>query len=885
MQKKAISILTCVCMAMTVMLPFAANVGASNGNMAQALNVPKTANGLTLSKTATPNGDGKYKISMEAYTTGKVNAIPTDIVLVLDQSGSMDDNDFLSKTEYNRCSGNEYNENEEMYNVGDKLYVLDNGVYYKVDISRDYNVWKLRYEFTYSYTDNTGEYKSETKNYNGGNPPSWDFHTISYTYITRRQALKEAVKNFYDSVSKDAINNNVNHRIAMVGFATDFRTEMLTGPGAGVQMDYLTKSHYANALQDLTTQAGQNNVLNAIDSIGAKGSTRTDLGMEMAENIFKNDALGSSTQRQRVVVVISDGSPQRVVDLDFNTNLADSAIKTARKIKNNYLSKVFSISIFPGADINATNRENLFMNYLSSNYPDALKMSNSGDKTSNEYYLTANDRTGLDGLFQKISQTVTKQDILLNAQTQVKDSVSEYFSLSEGATTSQVKVYTQAYKGNNAWGSKAELVSGINKSITGNQVSVSGFDFDANCVTQSVKQDGTFGKKLIIEFDVQKNAELFGGNAVPTNNAESGVYSNNQLIANFETAKADVPIKYSFDTQNQKIYLSDKASVKDLLKEVSGYSPNGINNAFVDIKYTIKNGTQTAGTYTVAAGADKGAWDFGTSTALVALTDTQNYTVECKVTPSETGSVKPYSDLKSAKVYVYKPTVTLQNSMANYNDNVDLNSNVDATWNCVEITDNSVPMGNAPSLDYEFTNKNLSSVIASPTSFNVKEKTDVKITRVSANGIDLTSSTKFNPNTKEFSIGINTFDLIIEKNILDDKTIDQTFVVKVEDENGNVFNVTITPNDFTDKKATKKIKGLYCGMNYKVSEDKNWSWRYTSEQYSKDVNESVSGKTDTVTFENSRTNSKWLSGEGVSTSTFEQAKAWIARAFNNGLEG
>ena len=49
--------------------------------------------GLNLSKTATANADGSYKIRMEAYTTGTVTTTtsiaPCDIVLVLDQSGSM----------------------------------------------------------------------------------------------------------------------------------------------------------------------------------------------------------------------------------------------------------------------------------------------------------------------------------------------------------------------------------------------------------------------------------------------------------------------------------------------------------------------------------------------------------------------------------------------------------------------------------------------------------------------------------------------------------------------------------------------------------------------------------------------------------------------------
>ena len=54
-------------------------------------------NPIQLSKTATLESDGTYTIQMEAYATGEVvtrvetQTKPTDIILVLDQSGSMDD--------------------------------------------------------------------------------------------------------------------------------------------------------------------------------------------------------------------------------------------------------------------------------------------------------------------------------------------------------------------------------------------------------------------------------------------------------------------------------------------------------------------------------------------------------------------------------------------------------------------------------------------------------------------------------------------------------------------------------------------------------------------------------------------------------------------------
>ena len=60
----------------------------------------KTENGLTLSKGLKSNGNGTYDIRLEAYSTGttkKYNEqIPTDYVLIADQSGSMSTNDAYS---------------------------------------------------------------------------------------------------------------------------------------------------------------------------------------------------------------------------------------------------------------------------------------------------------------------------------------------------------------------------------------------------------------------------------------------------------------------------------------------------------------------------------------------------------------------------------------------------------------------------------------------------------------------------------------------------------------------------------------------------------------------------------------------------------------------
>lgn len=58
--------------------------------------IEKNANGLSLAKGVKSNGNGSYDIKLESYSTGERKKVPTDFVLVLDQSGSMDTVDMAT---------------------------------------------------------------------------------------------------------------------------------------------------------------------------------------------------------------------------------------------------------------------------------------------------------------------------------------------------------------------------------------------------------------------------------------------------------------------------------------------------------------------------------------------------------------------------------------------------------------------------------------------------------------------------------------------------------------------------------------------------------------------------------------------------------------------
>ena len=109
--------------------------------------------GMEISKTATPNENGTYTITLEAYATGEkistevTKDVPTDIVLVLDQSGSMTNSmNTYGFQEYTDKSNSDYYnlrhngaENPNLY------YKLQDGSYVTVSVEQTETGSKANY--------------------------------------------------------------------------------------------------------------------------------------------------------------------------------------------------------------------------------------------------------------------------------------------------------------------------------------------------------------------------------------------------------------------------------------------------------------------------------------------------------------------------------------------------------------------------------------------------------------------------------------------------------------------------------------------------------------------------------------------------------------------
>lgn len=177
---------------------------------------------MVVDKTATLEDDGTYTIELSAYATGQTTTEtiktgkPLDIVLVLDQSGSMADSitsySYTARPaddySYWDCGGNEY------------YYRDTDGNYYRVQGGGGGIVFGYYYLY---YVKNGEQHQLGDWGWNVG-ATLWSgvlYTRQEISSMSKLDALKAAVTNFVNSVSANAKEFNVDHQIALVGFASN----------------------------------------------------------------------------------------------------------------------------------------------------------------------------------------------------------------------------------------------------------------------------------------------------------------------------------------------------------------------------------------------------------------------------------------------------------------------------------------------------------------------------------------------------------------------------------------------------------------------------------------------------------------------------------------
>lgn len=718
----------------------------------------------------------------------------------------------------------------------------------------------------------------------------------------RVAALQTAVNAFLTTIQKSSPDS----RVAIVSYASDVTIDSGTKTASGalipVTADNTVNSALTQIVSDLSTRCN--------------GGTQSGKGMQQAVNIFNSvSASDSNYDNTRVTVLFTDGEPgtyggwkgknegydvaQQSVHwsvilkhakgdtVNMQTNVEDQNF-FGQRFQEWLWSTKYGVSNYEDFQKGSANKDdwnwtgcgstvycvglglkasegkdsdgckvNEYMYRVSSHRPDGSHVDNNrvneweqgsdswtglytDTRTRNHengYYLTTDNAAELQRIFTQIAQQTGEavKDVT------IRDEISESFVPCDAAgnaynvgdtITSDGKTGTVRQDANGNY-----YIEWTNVTLTPEQV-------DSNKVV--TKPAETFQSTLY----VKPRDGFLGGNNVPTNGSESGVYTAaGEAVKKFPQPEVNVPIKMgAFEAQTRNIYYGNAAPT---LPELSTATPlEAWQTRYVTI-------TRTSNTD-------------------VSNTTDGEYAVTVTVTPEaakETSAGAPaiaQTTTVNSIVNVYKPEITFNDSRINYGETADYSSNGGTVvWKHEGTAAESASMtGTAPALTYAY----------DPAAAAFTKDTYVKVT-VSANGETLPAgvvtfkhsdcdfpgcSSSFDPAQGQFIVHINVFDLTIQKIAKAGTTIDpnQTFVFKVKNnDNGKTMEIVITGA------GQKTVKSLPMG-SYTITEDTGWSWQYRPTADAQTITVSETSKT--VTFENEKTPTNWL------TSIADVINTWIS---------
>ena len=381
-----------------------------------------SAGGTTITKAK----DSDFLVGLSALSstsnlkTVTTTTTPLDIVLVLDVSGSMDD-------EMSRVYTPAYNPSAW---YGTYYIQNDNGGYTQLSYSQgDWGQEQGWYYTTGGGWDPQRHYVTPKSSATDSNPGHVQFYTAQS--VSKMDSLKSAAGGFIDSVNtmNAALpEGSEQHRIAIVKFASNSSNnigdDMYEVPGSNPRYQNRTQ-----IVSDFSTNAiALDNAVNALDPAGA---TRADLGLEQAARVLNggDNLSGAREGAKKVVIFFTDGNPTS--GSSWENSVASAAVDNAYQLKNTNGATVYSIGVVSGANPDSdptsdnTSNINKFLHSVSSNYKSATYQHEQGwlggsyqwdlgDRTPApegstevpQYYYAAEDSAQLDQVFQDITTSI-----------------------------------------------------------------------------------------------------------------------------------------------------------------------------------------------------------------------------------------------------------------------------------------------------------------------------------------------------------------------------------------------------------------------------------------------------------------------------------------------
>lgn len=499
--------------------------------------------GLVLDKTATLADDGTYTINLEAYATGEnvvvKSTVPADVVLVLDVSGSMED-DYTYVVGENWVPSDEIIKNHPT-NVYHKCA---DGTYSTVTWSQSGGLGDntATHRYVCDHCKATRKWSAPFyKRISDADPNDpWNLYELEKVTETkpRIEALQEAANAFINGVAEknaELTDPSQQHRVSIVKFASESTIDTI---GNDTYKSDSYTYNYTQVVAGLTVvdSSTASELCGKIDALVPGGATASDKGLELATGVLNdNDA-----EREKIVIIFTDGEP--TYGNAFQNSVASSAVTVAKGMKDEGV-KIYTVATLSGADPSDTSSDiNKYMNAMSSNYP-AATITNSSSFTvdlgaggNNGYYKVATDSAQLTNIFKEISESIGTASVSLDQNAVARDILADGFILPDGFSESNVTVKTDKYSGRDRNGTRVfandpQALSGAKVTIDGNTINVSGFDYAGKCLIDgettnaedftSAKQ----GEKLIITITgVEATDSAITGESVYTNDAASGIY-------------------------------------------------------------------------------------------------------------------------------------------------------------------------------------------------------------------------------------------------------------------------------------------------------------------------------------------------------------------------
>ncbi len=469
-------------------LAFVCALGVSAQNLPEGTYEGKNGIAYRKSSTLKPGTNDTYVVNLETFVYGEVKikntSIPADIVLVLDVSGSMNENMYehvYTARTSQAYSYSSYGRNEYYYkHTDDKYYRVRRGWYLTDVVVVHYYLYYI-VNGTYYYLSGNSITTTRPSNPSGvplfsdaRNTTIWTgvLHTVRQVDRgSKMENLKKAVNAFIDAIQHNDLydddgqrrldeNNqptSLGNQISIVKFASNKYYDSNEGynsddaPTAAGDHRQSNGYNFTEVVKGFTTTATDANVTSlksSVSALRAGGATAADFGLNLARLLLK-DIQESRPESNKTVVFFTDGSP--TYSSSFEDAVAGYAIKNALPIKNTYKATVYAVGVFSDfstdedTNMQEVEKVNTYMNRVSSNFPNAPDFASPSTplpEAQRKYYQNVITGTDLDDIFQTIAQAsggsgateVTSESMV------TIDVVASSFSLPYGVSADDISV-------------------------------------------------------------------------------------------------------------------------------------------------------------------------------------------------------------------------------------------------------------------------------------------------------------------------------------------------------------------------------------------------------------------------------------------------------------